>query len=43
MSHGSFGIFFTRPISGVLLAVAVLFVLGNLVTALRAKREAAAA
>jgi putative tricarboxylic transport membrane protein len=43
MSHGSFGIFFTRPISGVLLGVAVLFVLGNLVTALRAKREAAAA
>jgi putative tricarboxylic transport membrane protein len=43
MSHGSFGIFFTRPISGVLLAVAVLFVLGNLVTAIRAKREAAAA
>ena len=43
MSHGSFGIFFTRPISGVLLAVAVLFVLGNLVTALRTKREAAAA
>jgi putative tricarboxylic transport membrane protein len=43
MSHGSFGIFFTRPISGVLLAVAVLFVLGNLVTALRTKRNAAAA
>lgn len=43
MSHGSFGIFFTRPISGVLLAVAVLFVLGNLVTALRTKGEAAAA
>jgi putative tricarboxylic transport membrane protein len=42
MSHGSFGIFFTRPISGVLLAVAVLFVLGNLVTAFRAKPKAAA-
>ena len=42
MSHGSFGIFFTRPISGVLL-VAVLFVLGNLVAAFRAKRKVAAA
>ena len=42
MSHGSFGIFFTRPISGVLLGVAVLFVLGNLVTAFRAKPKAAA-
>jgi putative tricarboxylic transport membrane protein len=43
MSHGSFGIFFTRPISGVLLGVAVLFVLGNLVTAFRAKPKVAAA
>jgi putative tricarboxylic transport membrane protein len=43
MSHGSFGIFFTRPISGVLLGVAVLFVLGNLVAAFRAKPKAAAA
>jgi putative tricarboxylic transport membrane protein len=43
MSHGSFGIFFTRPISGVLLGVAVLFVLGNLVAAFRAKQNAAAA
>jgi putative tricarboxylic transport membrane protein len=42
MSHGSFKIFFTRPISGILLAVAVLFVLGNLVAALRAKQKAAA-
>ncbi len=43
MSHGSFGIFFTRPISGVLLGVAVLFVLGNLVAAFRAKQKAAVA
>jgi putative tricarboxylic transport membrane protein len=43
MSHGSFGIFFTRPISGVLLGVAVLFVLGNLVAAYRAKRTTPAA
>ncbi len=43
MSHGSFGIFFTRPISGVLLGVAVLFVLGNLVAAFRAKPKVAAA
>jgi putative tricarboxylic transport membrane protein len=42
MSHGSFGIFFTRPISGVLLGVAILFVLGNLVTAFRAKPKGAA-
>jgi putative tricarboxylic transport membrane protein len=42
MSHGSFGIFFTRPISGVLLGVAVLFVLGNLLTAFRGKPRAAA-
>src|SRR5512134_1278906 len=43
MSHGSFGIFFARPISGVLLAVAVLFVLGNMVTAFRAKQKEGAA
>jgi putative tricarboxylic transport membrane protein len=43
MSHGSFGIFFIRPISGVLLGVAALFVLGNLVAAFRAKQKAAAA
>lgn len=43
MSHGSFGIFFTRPISGVLMGVAVLFVLGNLFTAYRARQKAAAA
>ncbi len=42
MSHGSFGIFFTRPISGVLLGVAVLCVLGNLAAALRAKPKAVA-
>ena len=35
MSHGSFGIFFLRPISGVLMAVAILFVLGNLIAAQR--------
>jgi len=37
MSHGSFGIFFTRPISAVLMATAILFVLGNLVAARRKK------
>lgn len=45
MSHGSFGIFFSpsRPISAVLMAVAVLFVLGNLLAAYRAKQKVAAA
>ena len=37
MSHGSFSIFFTRPISAVLMATAILFVLGNLVAARRKK------
>jgi putative tricarboxylic transport membrane protein len=35
MSHGSFSIFFAKPISAVLLATAILFVLGNLVAARR--------
>jgi putative tricarboxylic transport membrane protein len=35
MSHGSFDIFFLKPISGVLMAVAILFVLGNILTARR--------
>ena len=39
MSHGSFGILVTRPISAVLLGTAVLFVLGNLLTAWRARRR----
>jgi putative tricarboxylic transport membrane protein len=43
MSHGSFGIFFTRPISGVLVGVAILFVVGNLAAALRARKKAAVA
>jgi putative tricarboxylic transport membrane protein len=43
MSHGSFGIFFTRPISGVLMSVAILFVVGNLAAAWRARRKAVAA
>jgi putative tricarboxylic transport membrane protein len=45
MSHGSFGIFVSpsRPISAVLMAVAILFVLGNLWAAYRAKQKAAAA
>ena len=45
MSHGSFGIFFSpaRPISAVLMGVAVLFVLGNLIAGFRAKRKVAAA
>jgi putative tricarboxylic transport membrane protein len=41
MSQGSFGIFFTRPISAVLMAMAILFVLGNLWTARRAKVKGA--
>jgi putative tricarboxylic transport membrane protein len=40
MSHGSFGIFFLRPISGVLIAVAILFVVGNLVAARRKAKMA---
>ncbi len=45
MSHGSFGVFVSpsRPISAVLMAVAILFVLGNLWAAYRAKQKAAAA
>jgi putative tricarboxylic transport membrane protein len=39
MSHGSFGIFFTRPISGALMATAILFVLYNLLTAWRKKQQ----
>ena len=37
MSHGSFGIFLFRPISGVLILTAVLFVLGNILSS-RKKR-----
>jgi putative tricarboxylic transport membrane protein len=33
MSSGSFGIFFSRPISAALMGLAVLFVVGNLVSA----------
>ncbi len=45
MSHGSFGIFFTRGISAVLMGTAVLFVLGNVLAARRSRgsRQAAAA
>ncbi len=44
MSHGSFGIFFSRPISAVLLGIAILFVAGNLVAARRTTlREAPSA
>jgi putative tricarboxylic transport membrane protein len=39
MSHGSFGIFLFRPISGVLILTAVLFVLGNILSS-RKKRQA---
>jgi len=39
MSHGSFGIFFTRPISGALMATAILFVLYNLLAAWRKKQQ----
>ncbi len=42
MSHGSFGIFFTRPISGALMATAILFVLYNLLAAWRKGRNAQA-
>jgi putative tricarboxylic transport membrane protein len=38
MSHGGFGIFFTRPISGGLMATAILFVLYNIWSAQRKKR-----
>jgi putative tricarboxylic transport membrane protein len=38
MSHGGFGIFFTRPISGALMATAILFVLYNLWAAWRKKQ-----
>jgi len=41
MSHGSFHIFFTRPISAVLMGTAVLFVLGNLWTARRTRNKRA--
>ena len=40
MSHGSFGIFFSRPISGVLMVVAILFVVGNLLAARRKAKTA---
>jgi putative tricarboxylic transport membrane protein len=39
MSHGRFGIFFTRPISGALMATAILFVLYNVWTAQRKERR----
>jgi len=38
MSHGGFGIFFTRPISGALMATAILFVLYNLWAARKKQR-----
>ncbi len=43
MSHGNFGIFFSRPISGALMATAILFVLYNLWTARRKGRGGQAA
>ncbi len=43
MSHGKFGIFFTRPISGALMATAILFVLYNLWAAWRKKQRTQAA
>ena len=42
MSHGSFAIFFTRSISAVLMVAAVLFVLGNLWAARRARERQSA-
>jgi putative tricarboxylic transport membrane protein len=42
MSHGGFGIFFTRPISGALMATAILFVLYNLWEARRKRQQAQA-
>jgi putative tricarboxylic transport membrane protein len=40
LSHGDFGIFFTRPISGTLMGIAVLFVLYNFWSAHKAKERA---
>ncbi|HEX4944828.1 MAG TPA: tripartite tricarboxylate transporter permease [Usitatibacteraceae bacterium] len=40
MSDGHFQVFFTRPISGALMGVAILFVLFNIWAARRKKREA---
>ncbi len=42
MSNGEFGIFFTRPISGALMAIAIVFVLYNLWTARRRRRPSEA-
>ncbi len=39
LSNGDAGIFFTRPISGALMVIAILFLLFNAVAALRRKRE----
>ncbi len=39
MSHGSVGIFFTRPISVVLIVLGVLFLITPLIPSLRKKRE----
>jgi TctA family transporter len=37
MSNGKFGIFFTHPISGTLLGIAILFVLYNILAARKKK------
>jgi putative tricarboxylic transport membrane protein len=42
MSNGKAEVFFTRPISGALMAIAILFVLYNLRAAWKKKREAGA-
>jgi putative tricarboxylic transport membrane protein len=43
MSHGSFAIFATRPITAVLLLIAVLFILGNLASRWRSRAACSAA
>jgi putative tricarboxylic transport membrane protein len=40
LSNGNFDIFFTRPISGTLMGIAVLFVLYNFWSAHKAKARA---
>jgi len=39
MSHGSFAIFVTRPISAVTLAIAFLLLLSNVLPSMKKKRE----
>jgi putative tricarboxylic transport membrane protein len=43
ISRGSFGIFFTRPVSGVLMVLAVAFLVTALIPVLKSKRARLAA